>query len=109
MVRAGIGLDPWLSFSAGDLATGVGIGWVTNIVGFLDAAALDSAAPAPGPRNGANILLVSTSMQATLAVSPAVDGFALQLIVFVAGMVLVTRRIGALHRRRPARVRATGS
>jgi len=36
MVRAGIGVDPWTVFAEGvSRQTGVGIGWVTNIVGFL--------------------------------------------------------------------------
>ncbi|WP_314854007.1 hypothetical protein [uncultured Microbacterium sp.] len=90
MVRAGIGLDPWTVFAQGiSRQTGVGIGWVTNIVGFLVLLLWIPMRQRPGLGTVANILLVGTSMQATLAVSPAVDGFALQLIVFVAGMVLV--------------------
>ncbi len=90
MVRAGIGLDPWTVFAQGiSRQTGVGIGWVTNIVGFLVLLLWIPLRQRPGLGTVANILLVGTSMQATLAVSPAVDGFALQLIVFVAGMVLV--------------------
>lgn len=90
MVRAGIGLDPWTVFAQGiSRQTGVGIGWVTNIVGFLVLLLWIPLRQRPGLGTVANILLVGTSMQATLAVFPAVDGFALQLIVFVAGMVLV--------------------
>ncbi len=90
MVRAGIGLDPWTVFAQGiSRQTGVGIGWVTNIVGFLVLLLWIPLRQRPGLGTVANIVLVGTSMQATLAVSPAVDGFALQLIVFVAGMVLV--------------------
>lgn len=90
MVRAGIGLDPWTVFAQGiSRQTGVGIGWVTNIVGFLVLLLWIPLRQRPGLGTVTNILLVGTSMQATLAVSPAVDGFALQLIVFVAGMVLV--------------------
>lgn len=90
MVRAGIGLDPWTVFAQGiSRQTGVGMGWVTNIVGFLVLLLWIPLRQRPGLGTVANILLVGTSMQATLAVSPAVDGFALQLIVFVAGMVLV--------------------
>ena len=90
MVRAGIGLDPWTVFAQGiSRQTGVGIGWVTNIVGFLVLLLWIPLRQRPGLGTVANILLVGTSMQATLAVSPAVDGFALQLIAFVAGMVLV--------------------
>ena len=90
MVRAGIGLDPWTVFAQGiSRQTGIGIGWVTNIVGFLVLLLWIPLRQRPGLGTVANILLVGTSMQATLAVFPAVDGFTLQLIVFVAGMVLV--------------------
>lgn len=90
MVRAGIGLDPWTVFAQG-LAhqTGIGIGWITNIVGFLVLLLWIPLRQRPGIGTVANILLVGTSMQATLAVVPAVQGFGWQLIVFVAGMVLV--------------------
>ena len=34
--RAGLGVDPWTVFAEGvSIHTGIGIGWVTNIVGFL--------------------------------------------------------------------------
>ena len=35
-VEAGLGVDPWTVFAQGiSIHTGIGIGWVTNIVGFL--------------------------------------------------------------------------
>ena len=90
MVRAGIGLDPWTVFAQGvSLQTGIGIGWVTNIVGFLVLLLWIPLRQKPGVGTLANILLVGTSMQATLAVFPAIDGFALQVLVFVLGMMLV--------------------
>lgn len=90
MVRAGIGLDPWTVFAQGvSLQTGIGIGWVTNIVGFLVLLLWIPLRQKPGLGTLANILLVGTSMQATLAVFPAIDGFALQVLVFLLGMMLV--------------------
>ena len=90
MVRAGIGVDPWTVFAQGlSLQTGVGIGWVTNIVGFLVLLLWIPLRQRPGVGTIANILLVGTSMQAALAALPPVDGFALQLLVFIGGMVLV--------------------
>lgn len=90
MVRAGIGLDPWTVFAQGvSLRTGIGIGWVTNIVGFLVLLLWIPLRQKPGVGTLANILLVGTSMQATLAVFPAIDGFALQVLVFLLGMMLV--------------------
>ena len=90
MVRAGIGLDPWTVFAQGvSLQTGIGIGWVTNIVGFLVLLLWIPLRQKPGVGTLANILLVGTSMQAMLAVFPAIDGFALQVLVFLLGMMLV--------------------
>lgn len=90
MVRAGIGIDPWTVFAQGvSLQTGIGIGWVTNIVGFLVLLLWIPLRQKPGLGTLANILLVGTSMQATLAVFPAIDGFALQVLVFLLGMMLV--------------------
>lgn len=90
MVRAGTGLDPWTVFAQGvSLQTGIGIGWVTNIVGFLVLLLWIPLRQKPGLGTLANILLVGTSMQATLAVFPAIDGFALQVLVFLLGMMLV--------------------
>ncbi|WP_288785130.1 YitT family protein [uncultured Microbacterium sp.] len=90
MVRAGIGLDPWTVFAQGvSLQTGIGIGWVTNIVGFLVLLLWIPLRQNPGVGTLANILLVGTSMQAALAVFPAIDGFALQVLVFLLGMMLV--------------------
>lgn len=90
MVRAGIGLDPWTVFAQGvSLQTGIGIGWVTNIVGFLVLLLWIPLRQKPGVGTLANILLVGTSMQATLAVFPAIDGFALQVLVFLLGTMLV--------------------
>lgn len=90
MVRAGIGLDPWTVFAQGlSEQTGVGVGWITNIVGFLVLLLWVPLRQRPGVGTIANILLVGTSMQATLAVVPDVRGFAFQLLVFVGGMVLV--------------------
>ncbi len=90
MVRAGIGLDPWTVFAQGvSIQTGVGIGWVTNVVGFLVLLLWIPLRQRPGIGTVANILLVGTSMQATLAVVPAVEGFWLGVVVFVLGMALV--------------------
>lgn len=90
MVRAGIGVDPWTVFAEGLWRqTGVGIGWITNIVGFLVLLLWIPLRQRPGAGTVANILLVGTSMQVTLDVVPAVSGFGWQLAVFVAGMVLL--------------------
>ena len=95
MIEAGIGLDPWTVFAQGvSRQTGVGIGWVTNIVGFLVLLVWIPLRQRPGLGTVANILLVGTSMQATLSVLPPVRGFVLQLIVFLAGLLLVALASG---------------
>lgn len=95
MVRAGIGLDPWTVFAQGlSVQTGIGIGWITNIVGFFVLLLWIPLRQRPGIGTIANILLVGTSMQATVAIVPAVEGFAVQLLVFIGGMVLVAAASG---------------
>lgn len=90
MVQAGIGLDPWTVFAQGlSRQTGVGIGWVTNIVGFLVLLLWIPLRQRPGIGTIANILLVGTSMQLTLWIMPSVQGFLLQIAVFLAGTALV--------------------
>lgn len=90
MVRAGIGLDPWTVFAQGlSVQTGVGIGWITNIVGLLVLLLWIPLRQKPGIGTVANILIVGTSMQVTVSTVPAVSGFGAQLAVFVLGMVLV--------------------
>lgn len=90
MVRAGLGLDPWTVFAEGiSLRTGIGIGWVTNIVGFLVLLLWIPLRQRPGLGTVLNILLVGTSIQATMAVVPALRGFWLQLAALVAGIAVV--------------------
>lgn len=90
MVQAGIGLDPWTVFAQGvSRQTGIGIGWITNIVGFLVLLLWIPLRQRPGIGTVANILLVGTSMQVTLGFVPAVHGFIWQLLVFIAGIGLV--------------------
>ncbi len=95
MVRAGIGLDPWTVFAEGlSKQTGIGIGWVTNGVGFLVLLLWIPLRQKPGIGTVANILLVGTSMQGTLAVVPAVHGWWVQLAVFLGGVVVVALASG---------------
>lgn len=90
MVRAGIGVDPWTVFAEGlSVQTGVGIGWVTNIVGLLVLLLWIPLRQRPGVGTLANILLVGTSMQLTVDAVPSVDGILLQVGAFIAGMVMV--------------------
>ncbi len=95
MVQAGIGLDPWTVFAQGvSLQTGIGIGWVTNIVGFLVLLLWIPLRQKPGIGTILNILLVGTSMQLTLALVPPVSGFVFQLALLLGGIAVVALASG---------------
>lgn len=94
-VRAGLGLDPWTVFAQGlAVQTGIGIGWITNIVGFLVLLLWIPLRQRPGVGTIANILLVGTSMQATLAVVPPFHGWLAQGAVLAAGVLCVAAASG---------------
>ncbi len=94
-IEAGLGVDPWTVFAQGiSLHSGIGIGWVTNLLGFLVLLLWIPLRQRPGVGTIANILLVGTSMQATLWVVPPVHGFVAQAAVLLAGIVLVALASG---------------
>jgi len=89
-VEAGLGVDPWTVFAQGiSIHTGVGIGWVTNILGFFVLLLWIPLRQKPGIGTIANILLVGTSMQLVLDVVPPIDGLWAQLGVLLGGIALV--------------------
>lgn len=90
MVDAGVGLDPWTVFSQGvSELTGLGIGWVVNITGFLVLLLWIPLRQRPGIGTVANILVVGTAMQLTLPLLSTPESFVLQLAMFLAGVLLV--------------------
>jgi uncharacterized membrane protein YczE len=94
-VEAGLGVDPWTVFAQGiSVHTGIGIGWVTNIVGFLVLLLWIPLRQRPGMGTIANILLVGTSMQAVLWIMPPVSGVGLQITVLLAGILTVALASG---------------
>lgn len=89
-IQAGLGVDPWTVFAQGvSIHTGIGIGWVTNLIGFGVLLLWIPLRQKPGIGTIANILLVGTSMQATLAVVPAPTGLGYQILMFTGGLVAV--------------------
>ena len=89
-VEAGLGVDPWTVFAQGlSIHTGIGIGWVTNIVGFLVLLLWIPLHQKPGIGTVANILLVGTSMQVVLWLLAPVTGLTLQIGVLLGGILLV--------------------
>jgi uncharacterized membrane protein YczE len=94
-VRAGLGVDPWTVLAEG-LAnrTGIGIGWMTNILGFLVLLVWIPLRQKPGIGTVANILLVGTAMQATLEIVPAATGLFPQIMMLLGGIALVALASG---------------
>lgn len=89
-VEAGLGVDPWTVLAQGvSLKTGIGIGWITNILGFLVLLLWIPLRQKPGIGTVANILLVGTSMQVTLDLVPTISGTIAQFAVLLGGIVLV--------------------
>src|SRR6187397_2199360 len=78
MVRAHLGLGPWAVFHQG-LANhlGVSIGLVTNVVGALMLLAWIPLRQRPGVGTIANVLLIGTTADLTLWLTPPVEGLPL--------------------------------
>src|SRR6478736_7699643 len=94
-IEAGLGVDPWSVFAQGlSIHTGIGIGWITNIVGFLVLLLWIPLRQKPGVGTIANILLVGTSIQFVLWLVPPVSGLALQIPVLLGGILLVALASG---------------
>lgn len=94
-VAAGLGVDPWTVFAQGlSRVTGVGIGWITNIVGLAVLLLWIPLHQRPGVGTIANILLVGTSMQVALWVLPHPDQLWMQALLLIAGIVLVAAASG---------------
>jgi uncharacterized membrane protein YczE len=89
-VEAGLGVDPWTVFAQGlSVRTGIGIGWITNIVGFFVLLLWIPLRQKPGIGTIANILLVGTSMQLVLGLVPPVTGFFAQAALLLSGILVV--------------------
>ncbi|MFG6278217.1 hypothetical protein [Microbacterium sp. 5K110] len=89
-VAAGLGVDPWTVFAEGlSRVTGVGVGWITNIVGLGVLLLWIPLHQRPGVGTIANILLVGTSMQLALGVLPHPHSLLWQAAMLGAGVVTV--------------------
>lgn len=92
MVRAGLGLDPWDVFHQGLAGrVGLSIGTLVNVVGALVLLLWIPLRQKPGIGTIANVLVIGTAMDLTLAVlpelsGPAVRGAGLLLAVAVNGV-----------------------
>lgn len=89
-VQAGLGLDPWTVLAQGvSLHTGIGIGWVTNILGLLVLLLWIPLRQRPGLGTVLNILMVGTFIQLTVTVVPRAAGLPAQLAMLVVGVLVV--------------------
>lgn len=94
-VEAGLGVDPWTVFAQGlSIHTGIGIGWITNIVGFLVLLLWIPLRQKPGVGTVANIALVGTSMQGVLWLIPPITGIVAQIATLLGGILLVALASG---------------
>lgn len=90
MVDAGIGLDPWTVFAEGvSKNTGIGIGWVVSITGFLVLLLWIPLRQRPGVGTVANILVVGAAMQFSLPLLGTPDHWLARVVMFLAGTALV--------------------
>ncbi|MEL5990245.1 YczE/YyaS/YitT family protein [Microbacterium phosphatis] len=89
-VEAGLGLDPWTVLAEGlSLHTGIGIGWIANIMGAFVLLLWIPLRQKPGVGTIANILLVGTAMQITLDLLPPISGLVWQILLLAGGIALV--------------------
>jgi len=94
-IVAGLGVDPWTVFAQGlSLRTGIGVGWITNIVGLLVLLLWIPLRQKPGVGTLLNVLLVGTAIQATVTVIPPARGLLAQALVLVAGVLVVALASG---------------
>lgn len=97
MLRAALGLDPWDVFHQGLSAqTGVSIGMLVNLVGAVVLLLWIPLRQRPGIGTVANVVVIGTAMDLTLAVLPAIDEIWLQAGA-LAGAVAVNGLAGALY------------
>jgi len=90
MIRADFGVDPWTVFAQGlSVHTGIGVGWITNIVGLLVLLAWIPLRQKPGIGTVANILLVGTAIQATVTLVPPTTFLPARIALLVFGILLV--------------------
>lgn len=95
MVRAGIGVSPWDVLAQGvSYKTGIPFGLVTNLVGLVVLAFWIPLRQRPGLGTVLNVLLVGPSAQLGLGIIPQQTVLWAQVLVFVAGLLLLAVATG---------------
>src|SRR3954469_23113660 len=89
MVRANLGLGPWSVFHQGVANhTGLTIGLITNGVGALLLLLWIPLRQRPGIGTVANVLLIGTTADLTLAVLPPLEGMPLRIAALLFAVLL---------------------
>jgi uncharacterized membrane protein YczE len=97
VVAGGLGVDPWTVLAQGiSVHSGIGIGWVTNIVGLAVMLFWIPLRQRPGVGTITNILIVGTVMQLVLTALPPIDALPAR-IAFLAGGVLTVAVASGLY------------
>ena len=90
MVQAAIGLDPWTVFAQGiSIHTGIGIGWLSNIIGVFVLLLWIPLRQRPGVGTLLNILIIGPSLELGLWLIPQPEGFLWQALMFAAGLLML--------------------
>lgn len=90
MIRAAIGVDPWTVFAQGfSNLTGIGIGWLTNIIGLLVLLLWIPLRQKPGIGTVLNILIIGPSIELGLWLIPSPPELWQQILLFTAGLLLL--------------------
>ena len=95
MLRAGIGVGPWDVLTQGiALRSALSFGLLTNVIGAVVLLLWIPIRQKPGVGTVANVLLVGPSAEVGLAVLPAPDTIALQVLLFAGGLALLAVATG---------------
>ena len=98
MIRGGLGLDPWDVFHSGVTShVPLSFGAVVTLVGFVVLLAWIPLRQRPGLGTIANVLVIGAATDGTLAVVPHPHQLWLQLLLTLAGGVLLNGLAGALY------------
>lgn len=90
IIRASIGVDPWTVFAQGVSAhTGIGIGWLTNIIGFVVLLLWIPLRQRPGLGTVLNILIIGPSIELGLWLIPVTEELWIRVPLFAAGLFLL--------------------
>ncbi|WP_449465983.1 membrane protein YczE [Stenotrophomonas humi] len=95
MIRAGIGIAPWDVLSQGiSLRSGWSFGLITNLVGVVVLLMWLPLRQKPGLGTVLNVLLIGPSAQLGLSILPPMSSLLWQVLVFIAGLLLLAIATG---------------